>query len=107
MGVMFSSFLYGGLQRIVVKGEISKWFPVDSGFPQGSVLGPSLFILYVNYIPDLINSKVKMFADNNLSRFIHRKQVSLMPYLSRMIWINFVDGPGNGYGTLILLSVNT
>ena len=43
---------------------MSKWYPVVSGVPQGSVLGPLLFILYVNDIPDLVNSKVKMFADD-------------------------------------------
>ena len=43
---------------------MSKWYPVDSGVPQGSVLGPLLFILYVNDIPDLVNSKVKIFADD-------------------------------------------
>ena len=43
---------------------MSKWYPVDSGALQGSVLGPLLFILYVNDIPDLVNSKVKMFADD-------------------------------------------
>ena len=43
---------------------MSKWYPVDSGIPQGSVLGPLLFILYVNDIPDLVSSKVKMFADD-------------------------------------------
>ena len=42
---------------------MSKWYPVDSGVPQGSVLGPLLFILHVDDIPDLVNSKVKMFAD--------------------------------------------
>ena len=59
-----SSFLSGRHQRVVVKGEMSKWYPVVSGVPQGSVLGPLLFILYVNDIPDLVNSKVKMFADD-------------------------------------------
>ena len=59
-----SSFLSGQHQRVVVKGEISKWYPVDSGISQGSVLRPLLFILYVNDIPDLVNSKVKMFADD-------------------------------------------
>ena len=59
-----SSFLSGRHQRVVVKGEMSKWYPVVSGVPQGSVLGPLLFILYVNDIPDLVSSKVKMFADD-------------------------------------------
>ena len=59
-----SSFLSSRHQRVVVKGEMSKWYPVDSGVLQGPVLGPLLFILYVNDIPDLVNSKVKMFADD-------------------------------------------
>ena len=46
------------------KGEMSKWFHVNSGIPQGSMIGPLPFILYVNDISDLVNSKVKMFADD-------------------------------------------
>ena len=42
----------------------SSWAPVTSGVPQGSVLGPVLFLLFVNEIPGLIKSRVKMFADN-------------------------------------------
>ena len=58
-------FLCGRYKRlVVVNGEKSGWFPVVSGVPQGSVLGPLLFILYVNDIPDLVDSKIKMFADD-------------------------------------------
>ena len=59
-----SSFLCSRHQRVVVNGEKSKWFSVDSGVPQGSVLRPLLFILYVNDIPDLVDSKIKMFTDD-------------------------------------------
>ena len=59
-----SSFLCSRHQRVVVNGKASKWYPVDSGVPQVSVLGPLLFILYVNDIPDLVESKIKMFADD-------------------------------------------
>ena len=58
------SFLCGRHQRVVVKGEMSKWFSVVNGVPQGAVLRPLLFILYVNDIPDLVNSKINMFADD-------------------------------------------
>jgi len=47
-----------------VNDESSKWCSVDSGVPQGSVLGPLLFILYVNDIPDIVDFKIKMFADD-------------------------------------------
>jgi len=47
-----------------VNGGNSEWFSVVSLVPQGSVLGPLLFLLYVNDIPDLVDSKIKMFADD-------------------------------------------
>ena len=47
-----------------MNGHLSSWAQVVSGVPQESVLGPLLFILYVNDIPDLIESTVKMFADD-------------------------------------------
>ena len=55
-------------QRVVVDGEISKWKSILNGVPQGSVLGPILFLIYIYiYINDLeddISSKVLKFADD-------------------------------------------
>ena len=57
-------FLVGRRQRVSVDGELSAWAWVLSGIPQGSVLGPVLFILYVNDLPDVVHSLVQMFADD-------------------------------------------
>ncbi len=56
-------FLLGRRQRVVVNGVPSSWASVDSGIPQGSVLGPLLFICYVNDMPEIVTSMIKMFAD--------------------------------------------
>jgi hypothetical protein len=47
-----------------VRGQFSRWVLVKSGVPQGSVLGPLLFLLYVNELPDWIVSSMVMFADD-------------------------------------------
>ena len=44
----------------------SDFVPVDSGVPQGSVLGPTLFLIYMNDLPEGIKSKVRLFADDTM-----------------------------------------
>ena len=57
-------FLKGREKRVVVNNEFSDWASVVSGIPQGSVLGPLLFTIFINDIPNDITSKVKIFADD-------------------------------------------
>ena len=57
-------FLSGRRQRVVFNGKCSTWKKVTSGVPQGFVLGPVLFIIYVNYMPDSLESFCKIFADD-------------------------------------------
>ena len=58
------AFLSNRQQRVVIEGEESDSVPVTSGVPQGSVLGPILFLAYINDLPQDIVSQVRLFADD-------------------------------------------
>ena len=57
-------FLANRTQRVVVDGDFSDVAPVTSGVPQGSVLGPCLFLLYINDLAESLDSKVRLFVDD-------------------------------------------
>ena len=58
------NFLSNRVQKVLVNGEESNPAPVTSGIPQGSVLGPILFSIYINDLPDVVGNTVKLFADD-------------------------------------------
>ena len=61
-----NTFLTSRIQKVVVDGAESQAEKVTSGVPQGTVLGPLLFLLYINDLPQSIRSQVRLFADDCL-----------------------------------------
>ena len=61
---LIDSFLSDRFQRVLLNGQTSKWSQVKAGVPQGSVLWPLLFLVYINDLPEELTSNVKLFADD-------------------------------------------
>jgi hypothetical protein len=61
-----TSFLTERKMRVALEGEYSDEATVDSGVPQGTVLGPILFLCHINDLPNSVKSSVRLFADDCL-----------------------------------------
>ena len=61
---LLESFLSNGFQQVVLNGQCSSWSSVLARVPQGSILGPLLFLIYINDLPENLQSTVKLFADD-------------------------------------------
>ena len=61
----FRSYLNERIQRVEIKGISSNWSTIKCGVPQGSILGPLLFLIYINDLPHACNSiEIVLFADD-------------------------------------------
>ena len=61
---LLSDFLSNRKQRVVVNDQKSEWENVNAGVPQGSSLGPLLFLIYINDLSGDLSSMAKLFADD-------------------------------------------
>ena len=61
---VIGNWLSNRKQRVCIKGRWSSWISVWSGVPQGSVLGPLLFLIFINDLDDDISSNILKFADD-------------------------------------------
>ena len=59
-------FLNDRIQRVLINGQTFDWLPVKAGVLQGSILGPLVFLIYINDLPDSLASSVKLFPDDTL-----------------------------------------
>ena len=61
---LIQDYLANRKQRVVLNGKSSEWATIAVGVPQGSVLGPLFFLVYINDLVDNVNCDIKMFADD-------------------------------------------
>ena len=61
---IFEDFLRNRKQRVVLNGQISNWKNIHEGVPQGSILGPLLFLIYINDLAENLSSNPMFFADD-------------------------------------------
>ena len=77
------SFLSDRTQAVVVEGVTSNSAPVLSGVPQGPVLGPCLFLYYIKYIAEGLESFTRLFADDTMIYLTVKNKIDAQTFAKR------------------------
>ena len=86
---ILNDFLTNRKQRVVLNGQWSSWVDIRAGVPQGSILGPLLFLIYVNDLPDGLKTECKLFAnDTSLFSVVHDISTSASDINSDLTFIS-------------------
>ena len=76
---LLRDFLNERKQRVILNGQFSTWKNVSAGVPQGSILGPLLFLIYINDLTEGLSTNAKLFEDDtSLISVIHNKLLQII-----------------------------
>ena len=104
---IIESFLTNRSIKVVLDGQHSSSFPVTSGVPQGSILGPILFLIYINDLPELLSSKVALFADDTTIYSCLDKKPTLSDCLEEAFDLEKDLTSATAWGSQWLVNFNT
>ena len=85
--ILIKSFLTNRFQRVVLNGQTSNWKNIIAGVPQGSILGPLFFLIFINDIPKGIQSNLKIFADDTSIFSVMKDRVSASVTLNEDLYL--------------------
>lgn len=72
-----SSYLNNRQQRVCLRGKVSSWKTINAGVPQGSILGPVLFLIFINDIVHDIRTNIRLFADDTMIyKIVHQPNLT-------------------------------
>ena len=85
--ILIKSFLTNRFQRVVLNGQTSKWKNILAGVPQSSILGPIVFLIFINDIPEGIQSNIKIFADDTSIFSVLKDRISASITLNEDLYL--------------------